>query len=183
MSVYGQRVLWRQCATQSVSGAAAAAAAASAVCGGGAWLACLGWRAVGRSRRWLVKDVGAAERRKRPSSTLQSQNTATHTKVHVVVKKEPCNIYLFARRREKAHAVREEKAASKRAAWRRTRGQACGRGPPQPITNYTKDLVKYCMWCFWWRDEAALEQRGRDFGRHRAKEAVHTAGGHLEETR
>ena len=112
MSVYGQRVLWRQCATQSVSGAAAAAAA-SAVCGGGAWLACLGWRAVGRSRRWLVKNVGAAEPRKRPSSTLQSQNTATHTKVRGGEKKNPAtDIYLHVVV-EKAHAVREKTAASK----------------------------------------------------------------------
>ena len=125
MSVYGQRVLWRQCATQSVSGAAAAAAA-SAVCGGGVWLACLGWRAVGRSRRWLVKDVGAAEPRKRPSSTLQSQNTATHTKVHVVVKKNRAtdtklHVVVLTSARRKG-----EKAASKPHGGAALAGQALG---------------------------------------------------------
>ena len=89
MSVYGQRVIWRQCATQSVSGAAAAAGRCLG-CVRRRCMAGVPWRAVGRSRLFLVKDVGKDTEKRTSPSTLQ-----------------PCNKYKSGRRRQ--HGAKSER--------------------------------------------------------------------------
>ena len=123
------------------------------VCGGvHGSMAGMPWRAVGRSRRWLVKDVERSRTTKRPSSTLQSQNTAAHTKVHVVVSQKAHVVLRALQHIRKCtssslqvHVVREKRRPAKPAA--ALRG-----------ANYTKDLVKYVVLLAAGADEAAVEQ-------------------------
>ena len=140
MSVYGQRVLWRQCATQSVSGAAAAAGRCLG-CVRRRCMAGVPWRAVGRSRLFLVKDVGKDTEKRTSPSTLQ-----------------PCNKYKSGRRRQ--HGAKSERRREGRVT-NHVLANPCTRAGSLSCSRSFR-TVDTTVWCvFFFTCERTPPNRGR----------------------